>query len=317
MNLSLVIELTILALAIFLGFEVISKVPAMLHTPLMSGTNFIHGIVIVGAIIVLGEADDTFLKVIGFVAMVLATANVVGGWFVTDRMLEMFKKRPEPKKESAEHVISPSSNLIGLLYLVTIICFILALRFLSSPKHARRGNWIGGVGMIIAIASTLLLDGIGNWALIVVGGADRRGRRPRRRAQGEDDRDAADGGPVQRGRRRRGGARRAGRVPHRDRRPRRRPRSVSTVLSALIGSISFAGSMIAFAKLQELAQRPADHLPGPEHLQHRGPRSPRSGSGSRSSPASTTSGCCGCSSRSRSSSACCSCCRSAAPTCRS
>ena len=100
MNLSLVIELTILALAIFLGFEVISKVPAMLHTPLMSGTNFIHGIVIVGAIIVLGEADDTYLKVIGFVAMVLATANVVGGWFVTDRMLEMFKKRPEPKQES-------------------------------------------------------------------------------------------------------------------------------------------------------------------------------------------------------------------------
>lgn len=102
MNLTLVIELTILVLAIFLGFEVISKVPAMLHTPLMSGTNFIHGIVIVGAIIVLGEADDTFLKVIGFIAMTLATANVVGGWFVTDRMLEMFKKRPEPRQESTE-----------------------------------------------------------------------------------------------------------------------------------------------------------------------------------------------------------------------
>jgi NAD(P) transhydrogenase subunit alpha len=93
---SLVIELTILALAIFLGFEVISKVPAMLHTPLMSGTNFIHGIVIVGAIAILGTADDTLLKVVGFVALVLATANVVGGWFVTDRMLEMFKRRPEP-----------------------------------------------------------------------------------------------------------------------------------------------------------------------------------------------------------------------------
>ena len=101
-DISLVIELTILVLSIFLGFEVISKVPTMLHTPLMSGTNFIHGIVIVGAIIVLGEADDTFLKVVGLVAMVLATANVVGGWFVTDRMLEMFKRRPEPKKESAE-----------------------------------------------------------------------------------------------------------------------------------------------------------------------------------------------------------------------
>ena len=98
-HLPLVIELTILVLAIFLGFEVISKVPAMLHTPLMSGTNFIHGIVVVGAIIVLGFADDAFTKTIGFVAMVLASANVVGGWFVTDRMLEMFKRRPEPKKD--------------------------------------------------------------------------------------------------------------------------------------------------------------------------------------------------------------------------
>ncbi len=101
-DIPLVIELTILVLAIFLGFEVISKVPTMLHTPLMSGTNFIHGIVIVGAIIVLGEADDTFLEVVGFVAMVLAAANVVGGWFVTDRMLEMFKRRPEPKQEGPE-----------------------------------------------------------------------------------------------------------------------------------------------------------------------------------------------------------------------
>ena len=98
-QLTFVIELTILVLAAFLGFEVISKVPTMLHTPLMSGTNFIHGIVIVGAIIILGFADDTFTKTVGFVAMVLATANVVGGWFVTDRMLEMFKRRPEPKKD--------------------------------------------------------------------------------------------------------------------------------------------------------------------------------------------------------------------------
>ena len=99
MSLPLVIELTILVLAAFLGFEVISKVPTMLHTPLMSGTNFIHVIVVVGALVILGPADDTLLKVVGFVALVLATANVVGGWFVTDRMLEMFKRRPEPKKE--------------------------------------------------------------------------------------------------------------------------------------------------------------------------------------------------------------------------
>jgi NAD(P) transhydrogenase subunit alpha len=101
-DLTFVIELTILVLAAFLGFEVISKVPTMLHTPLMSGTNFIHGIVIVGAIIVLGFADDTFTKTVGFVAMVLATANVVGGWFVTDRMLEMFKRRPEPGERDSK-----------------------------------------------------------------------------------------------------------------------------------------------------------------------------------------------------------------------
>ena len=98
----LVTELTILVLAAFLGFEIISKVPTMLHTPLMSGANFIHGIVIVGAILILGNAEDTFTKVVGFAAMVLATANVVGGWFVTDRMLGMFKRRPDPKQEKPE-----------------------------------------------------------------------------------------------------------------------------------------------------------------------------------------------------------------------
>jgi len=93
----LVFEVTILVLSIFLGFEVISKVPTLLHTPLMSGTNAIHGIVIVGAMLVAGTATDTFTKVIGFAAVVLASANVVGGFVVTDRMLEMFKKREPPK----------------------------------------------------------------------------------------------------------------------------------------------------------------------------------------------------------------------------
>jgi NAD(P) transhydrogenase subunit alpha len=78
---------------------VISKVPTMLHTPLMSGTNAIHGIVIVGAILIAGTADGTFTKVVGFVAVVLASANVVGGFVVTDRMLQMFRRR-EPRRES-------------------------------------------------------------------------------------------------------------------------------------------------------------------------------------------------------------------------
>ena len=96
---TVVTELTVLVLAIFLGFEVISKVPTMLHTPLMSGTNAIHGIVIVGALIVAGSGNqDGLIRVVGFVAVVLAAANVVGGFVVTDRMLEMFKKRDPPKR---------------------------------------------------------------------------------------------------------------------------------------------------------------------------------------------------------------------------
>ena len=97
MNETLVFELTILVLAIFLGVEVISKVPTLLHTPLMSGTNAIHGIVIVGAMIVAGaSATDRLTSWIGFFAMILAAANVVGGFVVTDRMLEMFKRREPP-----------------------------------------------------------------------------------------------------------------------------------------------------------------------------------------------------------------------------
>ena len=96
-------EITILVLAIFLGFEVISKVPTLLHTPLMSGTNAIHGIVIVGAIVVAGAGHkDTLTTVIGLLAVILASANVVGGFVVTDRMLEMFKKREPPKDDGRE-----------------------------------------------------------------------------------------------------------------------------------------------------------------------------------------------------------------------
>ena len=99
----LVVELTILVLAIFLGVEVISKVPTLLHTPLMSGTNAIHGIVIVGAMLVAGMSGaDSVTGWIGFVAMILAAANVVGGFVVTDRMLEMFKKREPPRKDEQD-----------------------------------------------------------------------------------------------------------------------------------------------------------------------------------------------------------------------
>lgn len=88
----------IFILAIFTGVEVISRVPTVLHTPLMSGANAIHGIVLVGGIALLGTAgDNTLLIVLGFIAVVLGTLNVVGGFVVTDRMLEMFRAKPTSK----------------------------------------------------------------------------------------------------------------------------------------------------------------------------------------------------------------------------
>jgi NAD(P) transhydrogenase subunit alpha len=98
----LLTELTIFILAVFVGFEVISKVPTMLHTPLMSATNAIHGIVLVGAILVAGVVDTPYNAILGFVLVLLASLNVFGGYTVTERMLEMFRpKAPAPKREDA------------------------------------------------------------------------------------------------------------------------------------------------------------------------------------------------------------------------
>ncbi|MBC5806891.1 MAG: NAD(P) transhydrogenase subunit alpha [Candidatus Eremiobacter antarcticus] len=95
MNEKLLVELTVFVLSVFVGFEVISKVPSMLHTPLMSATNAIHGIVVVGAMLVAGAAiGGPAGRAIGIAAMILATINVVGGFAVTGRMLQMFKAKP-------------------------------------------------------------------------------------------------------------------------------------------------------------------------------------------------------------------------------
>jgi len=85
--------LTIFVLSVFVGFEVVSKVSSTLHTPLMSGANAIHGIILVGAIIVAGQTDSTFALIVALIAVVLATVNLVGGFVVTDRMLQMFRGR--------------------------------------------------------------------------------------------------------------------------------------------------------------------------------------------------------------------------------
>lgn len=85
------VALYIFMLAAFTGYEVISRVPVILHTPLMSGSNFVHGIVLVGAMVALGHADTSLEKTVGFIAVLFAAGNAVGGYFVTERMLEMFK----------------------------------------------------------------------------------------------------------------------------------------------------------------------------------------------------------------------------------
>ena len=102
-EISLLGSLVIFILAVLVGFEVISKVPATLHTPLMSGANSIHGIVVIGGMIIAAEADDVLGYALAFVAVVFGAMNVVGGYVVTDRMLQMFKKKPTtPKADGKE-----------------------------------------------------------------------------------------------------------------------------------------------------------------------------------------------------------------------
>jgi len=95
---------TVLVLAIFVGIEVVAKIPAILHTPLMSGSNAIHGVILVGSMLILGNATTNLEEVLGFLAVILGTLNVVGGFVVTDRMLEMFKPKKTVVKAKTEEV---------------------------------------------------------------------------------------------------------------------------------------------------------------------------------------------------------------------
>jgi len=96
---------TVLVLSIFVGIEIIAKVPSILHTPLMSGSNAIHGVILVGSMLVLGSANTNLEEILGFLAVLLGTLNVVGGFVVTDRMLEMFKaKAPKAAVKKTDEV---------------------------------------------------------------------------------------------------------------------------------------------------------------------------------------------------------------------
>ena len=140
-------------LAAFVGFEVISKVPNSLHTPLMSATNAIHGIVVLGGILVIGQADGVLSKTILVIAIAFGTINVVGGFLVTDRMLEMFKARPEAVARRSSAVTLPIASFltdpdfINVLYIVAFSLFILGMRQVTGPTTARRGNATAAVGM--------------------------------------------------------------------------------------------------------------------------------------------------------------------------
>ena len=109
----LITELTIFVLAAFVGFEVISKVPTTLHTPLMSQTNAIHGIVMLGGLLVIGLSDGTLESVIGVTAIAFGTINIVGGFLVTDRILGMFRRRPSPKPDASSASGSGAAGSAG------------------------------------------------------------------------------------------------------------------------------------------------------------------------------------------------------------
>ncbi len=250
-----IVWLTIFVLSVFVGIEVISKVSSTLHTPLMSGANAIHGIILLGAILVTGTTDSTVALVVGLIAIVLAAINMVGGFVVTDRMLQMFV---------AEASASPPLPRRGRRLMPTWAQLALpARRGLLHPRAQgplrpqdraqrqpdRRRRRRGGLRR--SRSSTSSLDHV---AADPGGDRDRLGYRRRRRRAGADDPDAADGGAVQRRRRRRGRAGRAARAA-----AHRRHRLgatgfflVATAFTILVGSVSFAGSVVTFAKLQEL-----------------------------------------------------------------
>jgi len=171
--------LYIFILAGFLGFHVISRVPPLLHTPLMSATNALSGISLVGSLAVCGAVHDTVSTIFGFVAVACSSTNVVGGFLITDRMLRMFKterdggSRPWWSRMAlpagltllavvlvllwvlvqGEHV--PAKEVLKYLYLLSGMLFILGLKGLSSPRYARQGMFLAEIGMVAAVVGTL------------------------------------------------------------------------------------------------------------------------------------------------------------------
>jgi len=190
------IGLYIFMLAGFLGYHVITRVPPLLHTPLMSATNAMSGISLVGSLVVAGSDYGPFSTAFGFVAVVCSTTNVVGGFLITDRMLKMFKSEKDRavagrrRRWRALAIAAASSggpvamlfwllgrgsggvdpsHVLSFFYIVSAVMFILGLKGLSSPKHARRGMFLAEFGMAMAILGTLFHPHIVNYGWIAAG----------------------------------------------------------------------------------------------------------------------------------------------------
>jgi NAD(P) transhydrogenase subunit beta len=181
------VGLYIFLLAGFLGFHIISRVPPLLHTPLMSATNAISGISLIGSLVIAGANYDPLSTALGFLAVVCSSTNVVGGFLITDRMLKMFKSARDQAVERRWYQFSRTSILVGVLgiaclfaivywfehlrgiaatevlrylYIVSAVLFILGLKGLSSPKWARKGMFLAEFGMAVAVIGTLFHDEI-------------------------------------------------------------------------------------------------------------------------------------------------------------
>jgi NAD(P) transhydrogenase subunit beta len=189
------VGLYIFILAAFLGYHVITRVPPLLHTPLMSATNAISGISLIGSLVVVGEMSDSVSIILGFIAVACSSTNVVGGFLITDRMLAMFKSERAGKSSALlsekafvvtgvtllvagtvffwwgiHNGIDPE-EVLRYLYILSAVLFILGLKGLSSPKWARRGMFLAEFGMAVAIIGTLFDTRIQPWgyAWVAVG----------------------------------------------------------------------------------------------------------------------------------------------------
>src|SRR6516225_3961210 len=193
------VGLYIFILAGFLGYHVISRVPPLLHTPLMSATNAISGISLIGSLVVAGElydehGDFNYLStILGFVAIACSSTNVVGGFLITDRMLAMFRSEREAKSAWwlserlfvvtgivllavgtvllwwGTHAGLKPEEVLRYLYIVSAVLFVLGLKGLSSPKWARRGMFLAEFGMAVAIIGTLFDTRIHAWGFAWIG----------------------------------------------------------------------------------------------------------------------------------------------------